>query len=231
MNTKKYENPPKEFRAVPFWSWNDRLEPELIRYQIGQMDEAGLGGYFMHARTGLATGYMGEDWMKAIETGIDEGKKHGMSAWGYDEEGYPSGYAGGAVQAAGEKYWMKWIECSRPEGYEYTEGVLAVFTEEDGKFVRQPTDSVIPAEKKPVVISGKTSPAYIDPINPESIALFIKLTHEKYYERFGDEFGKTLPGFFTDEPQFGLDMTFLITPRICTVMILRETLSGTISGD
>ena len=103
MNTKKYENPPKEFRAVPFWSWNDRLEPELIRYQIGQMDEAGLGGYFMHARTGLATGYMGEDWMKAIETGIDEGKKHGMSAWGYDEEGYPSGYAGGAVQAAGEK--------------------------------------------------------------------------------------------------------------------------------
>lgn len=204
MNTKKYENPPKEFRAVPFWSWNDRLEPELIRYQIGQMDEAGLGGYFMHARTGLATGYMGEDWMKAIETGIDEGKKHGMSAWGYDEEGYPSGYAGGAVQAAGEKYWMKWIECSRPEGYEYTEGVLAVFTEEDGKFVRQPTDSVIPAEKKPVVISGKTSPAYIDPINPESIALFIKLTHEKYYERFGDEFGKTLPGFFTDEPQFGL---------------------------
>ena len=130
MNTKKYENPPKEFRAVPFWSWNDRLEPELIRYQIGQMDEAGLGGYFMHARTGLATGYMGEDWMKAIETGIDEGKKHGMSAWGYDEEGYPSGYAGGAVQAAGEKYWMKWIECSRPEGYEYTEGVLAVFTED-----------------------------------------------------------------------------------------------------
>lgn len=98
MNTKKYENPPKEFRAVPFWSWNDRLEPELIRYQIGQMDEAGLGGYFMHARTGLATGYMGEDWMKAIETGIDEGKKHGMSAWGYDEEGYPSGYAGGAVR-------------------------------------------------------------------------------------------------------------------------------------
>lgn len=168
------------------------------------MDEAGLGGYFMHARTGLATGYMGEDWMKAIETGIDEGKKHGMSAWGYDEEGYPSGYAGGAVQAAGEKYWMKWIECSRPEGYEYTEGVLAVFTEENGKFVRQPTDSVIPAGKKPVVISGKTSPAYIDPINPESIALFIKLTHEKYYERFGDEFGKTLPGFFTDEPQFGL---------------------------
>lgn len=204
MDIEKYRNPPKSFRAMPFWSWNDRLDPELIRHQIGQMDEVGLGGYFMHARTGLSTEYMSEDWMKAIEAGIDEGKKRGMSAWGYDEEGYPSGYAGGAVQASGERYWMKWIECSHPEGYSFSDGVLAVFTEENGIFFRQPLDSVLTADRNPVVITRKTSPAYIDPIDPECIALFISLTHEKYYERFGDEFGKTMPGFFTDEPQFGL---------------------------
>ena len=30
---------------------------------------------------------------------------------------------------------------------------------------------------------------------------FIKITHEAYYKRFSNEFGKTMPAIFTDEPQ------------------------------
>lgn len=40
-------------RPVPFWSWNDKLEPDELRRQIGAMQDAGTGGFFMHARADL----------------------------------------------------------------------------------------------------------------------------------------------------------------------------------
>lgn len=46
----------------------------------------------------------------------------------------------------------------------------------------------------------KTDPYYIDTLNPASTRKFIELTHERYRKTVGDEFGKTVPGFFTDEP-------------------------------
>lgn len=45
--------------------------------------------------------------------------------------------------------------------------------------------------------------AYVDTMNPEAIARFLELTHEAYYKEVGDEFGKTVPAIFTDEPRLG----------------------------
>ena len=70
---------------------------EELRRQVRNMHEAGMGGFFMHARGGLETEYMGEDWFRAIEASMDEAKKLGMNAWCYDENGWPSGFAGGAL--------------------------------------------------------------------------------------------------------------------------------------
>lgn len=41
---------------------------------------------------------------------------------------------------------------------------------------------------------------YIDALNPESTAKFIEVTHEKYKNAVGSDFGETVPGFYTDEP-------------------------------
>ena len=84
-------------RPVPFWSWNDKLEPDELRRQIGAMQDAGMGGFFMHARGGLETEYLSEDWFRAVEASVDEAKKRGMQAWCYDENGWPSGFAGGKL--------------------------------------------------------------------------------------------------------------------------------------
>lgn len=40
---------------------------------------------------------------------------------------------------------------------------------------------------------------FVDPMNPEAVAAFIKLTHERYRKRYQAEFGKTILGIFTDE--------------------------------
>lgn len=49
--------------------------------------------------------------------------------------------------------------------------------------------------------------AYVDTLNPEAIAEFIRITHEAYARNVGEHFGKLAPAIFTDEPQF--------TPRGC----------------
>ena len=41
---------------------------------------------------------------------------------------------------------------------------------------------------------------YIDALNPEATKRFIELTHEQYKTAVGAEFGKIVPGFYTDEP-------------------------------
>lgn len=55
------ENPPKKYRGIPFWSWNDKLDSEMLKWQINEMDKVGLGGYFMHARAGLQTEYLSDE--------------------------------------------------------------------------------------------------------------------------------------------------------------------------
>lgn len=81
-----FKNPPSEYRVVPFWSWNEKMEPDEIRRQLRLMKEAGWGGSMVHSRTGLLTEYLGEDWFKAIDATIDESEKQGMLVWLYDED-------------------------------------------------------------------------------------------------------------------------------------------------
>lgn len=203
------KNPPKEYRPVPFWSWNDKLDPEMLKWQIREMDKAGLGGYFMHARSGLQTGYLGKEWMNCIRACIDEGKRYGMNSWCYDEEGWPSGFAGGMVTALGEKYHMRWIEIEETVRASYTSGdnLLGIYIldnknnelkriciEEVGNF---PENS-----EKLLVVKEESNPYYIDILDKKAVKAFIEVTHDKYYELFKDEFGIGMPGFFTDEPQF-----------------------------
>jgi hypothetical protein len=44
--------------------------------------------------------------------------------------------------------------------------------------------------------------ALIDYLNPDATRAFLKITHETYKEAVGDEFGKTVLGFFGDEPDY-----------------------------
>lgn len=44
---------------------------------------------------------------------------------------------------------------------------------------------------------------YVDTMNPEAVAEFIRVTHETYQKHVGKEFGSTVPAIFTDEPRMG----------------------------
>ena len=94
---KTFAQPGMTYRGKPFWSWNGRLEEAEVRRQIRVFKRMGLGGGFMHSRVGLATPYLSEEWFRIVKACIDECRQHGMEAWLYDEDRWPSGAAGGLV--------------------------------------------------------------------------------------------------------------------------------------
>ena len=54
-------------------------------------------------------------------------------------------------------------------------------------------------------ISGDTpwfnDQAYVNTLDKKALDEFIRVTHEKYYAELKEEFGKSIPSIFTDEPQ------------------------------
>lgn len=91
-----------DLNPAPFWFLNDRLDPQEMRRQVRLMAEQRVGGFFLHARMGRQTAYLSDEWFLAIDAAIDEAKKTGLGVWIYDEDNWPSGYAGGAVLQSGE---------------------------------------------------------------------------------------------------------------------------------
>ncbi|HHX61319.1 MAG TPA: hypothetical protein GX707_11510, partial [Epulopiscium sp.] len=48
---------------------------------------------------------------------------------------------------------------------------------------------------------------YINALDKEAVEEFIRITHEKYFQAVGDDFGKSIPAIFTDEPHVKGKMT------------------------
>ena len=96
---KEFANPGSAYRGKPFWSWNGELTKEELIRQVHVMKAMGLGGFFMHSRTGLITEYLGDEWFRLTNACADEGEKTDMEAWLYDEDRWPSGSARGLGDA------------------------------------------------------------------------------------------------------------------------------------
>ena len=215
---KEFSNPGSAYRGKPFWSWNARLEPEELRRQIRILKQMGLGGFFMHARVGLATPYLGPEWFDCVKACLDEAGKLGMEAWLYDEDRWPSGFAGGLV-TKNPRYRRRMLRgrvLKQPVELRWSKNIVAAFT---GRFTGFEAQDVVQLARgtRPVRLSGgqsilvfeiqvdECSPGfngytYVDTMNPVAVREFLRVTHEAYRKQVGQHFGRTIPGIFTDEP-------------------------------
>ena len=196
-----WRNPPVSARPIPFWSWNDCIDDERARWQIDEMAKAGMGGFFIHARTGLNIPYMSREWFDRIRTCIDRAKEDGLAVWLYDEDGWPSGFAGGAVTALGDRYHARGLKIEKLADAAEAGSIpnLLGIYRTDGAMGRLTGDA--PSGGPAYAVSHTAGPYYIDVLNAQVVREFIDRTHERYYQEFGSEFGKTIRGFFTDEPR------------------------------
>ncbi|ULH18021.1 glycoside hydrolase family 5 protein (plasmid) [Deinococcus sp. KNUC1210] len=99
LTAEAFRHPAAEFRGVPFWSWNSTLRREQLERQAGIFSHMGMGGYHLHSRTGLNTPYLGDEFMARVTDAVTWAKRDGLKVWLYDEDRWPSGFAGGSSPA------------------------------------------------------------------------------------------------------------------------------------
>ncbi len=170
-----FKNIPNKYRPVPFWSWNEKLETEETKRQVREMEQVGIGGFFMHARGGLQTEYMGEEWFDNVEAAIEEAEQQQMFPWAYDENGWPSGFGAGVVNGLGLEYQQKYLRME--DALEHTETAIC----QSGSHY----------------FYYDVNPYYVDTMDKKVIAKFIETAYQPYYEKYQNR----IEGFFTDEPQ------------------------------
>ncbi len=197
---------------MPFFVWNGEVTEAGIDRQVAEFHEQGVGGFFIHPRPGLITPYMSDRWYELVRYTVDKAKKLGMQAWLYDENSYPSGFAGGHVAA------------EMPESYNEGQGLLLrKFTAPEPAaakckvLLRKTGDRFedVTADAAAQTAAGDYycfdiaySPkggwfggfSYVDLIRPGVTEKFIDLTMRGYERTIGGDFGHSVPGIFSDEP-------------------------------
>lgn len=183
-----------EYKPSVFWSFNDVLEKEELSRQLDALLQVGCSGGFLHSRVGLVTEYMSEEWMDAVRHCCREAKAKDTALWLYDEDRFPSGYAGGAVLQENDALRTKAL-CLIEDGQLQNYNVLKVYRKisEEGKDY---TIALCSAKDGNPNFEGK---CYVDLLDPETTRAFIRHTHEKYREAVGEYFGKQIKGIFSDE--------------------------------
>lgn len=218
----QFSQPSAAYRGKPFWSWNGELQKQELLRQVHIMQQMGMGGFFMHSRSGLITEYLGDEWFELINACADEAEKIGLEAWLYDEDRWPSGTAGGLV-TENPLYRAKFMRLSTLEAsaFQWTEDIVAAFA---CHLEGQSFDSChrLSINTPPEDFTGRTiliftveemakqsfynGFTYLDTLKREATDEFLAITHQAYLEKCGDRLGRSIQGIFIDEPHRGAVM-------------------------
>ena len=249
FSNDRFRDPPAVYRGTPFWSWNCELDQARLDEQLAVFRDMGFGGAHLHTRVGLSIPYLGEAFMGHIRDSVATCRELGLLAWLYDEDRWPSGFAGGLVTrdrrfrarrllitrsplAASKQgtLYAAWQVRWTPEGClsdcvrlddeaaaQALEQVLAQARDEDGDdaAARDPgvarsafesyeaagADAAELPDAAPVFAFHVIEPdnprfnnqAYVNTFDVAATERFIELTHERYAEVVGEEFGRTCP--------------------------------------
>lgn len=171
-----WQNPPAALR--PLQITHGLAPEEATRESLARWKELGMGGIVCNIP--FAEYMRSEAKWKTLVDAIDLCAELGLIVWIYDEDGYPSGAAGGIVL----------------EGHPQFEALaLAYDAQREDPFVVRPAYEHTHASNNYYMARR-----YPNLMNDVAVARFIKVTHEVYRDRLGKHFGKPIVAFFTDEP-------------------------------
>lgn len=210
-----FRTPPIDFSTAPFWVWNDVITKEKIEFQLKEFKDKGIHMAFIHPRPGLVTEYLSTEWFELVKYSVDKAKELDMLIWLYDENSYPSGFAGGHVPAAtfSASDPIAGLKLNRLEVLSESDtnnyfliikqvgNSFANITNSAKKYYNQPGKYY--AYTKWYFETGRGwhgGFSYVDLLAYGITEKFIKLTMDGYEDYIGEEFGKSVPGIFTDEP-------------------------------
>lgn len=210
---KELKDPSKSFRSAPLWVWNTKVTRNDIDRMLQELKDQGFGGAFVHPRPGMITDYLSDEWFDLYKYSVEVGKKLGLDIWIYDENSYPSGFAGGHVPA------------EMPESYNQGQGLNP---EKKETLPENAKDYFLCLKKEGATFIDITSTldhyknvkgeyylynktyygrtdwhggySYVDLLYPGVTEKFIEVTMSGYEKHFGKKLGTEIKGVFTDEP-------------------------------
>ncbi len=167
------------------------MQPNEVARQVELMARAGLGGAFIHARIGLLTPYLGEQWFAACAATLKACRDNGLIAWLYDEDKWPSGFSGGSVPLADPDFRHKAL-IARSSASPAPPDCTPVGSAQGGVQVYRWVSPLGDAW-----FNGTT---YADLLSRVAMRLFLDDAYEPYFERFSEDYGSLIVAQFTDEP-------------------------------
>lgn len=213
-----FANPPNEFRPWPLFVLNDEYLPGSGEARLTELLEnlarVGYGGVFLHPRPGLITEYLSPRWFEIIRHCIGECRRLGLVPALYDENSYPSGFAGGHVPALAPETVVQYLIPkfgTLPE--EPPKEAIAVYRTEKKIPVELVTRESLPKNSTWCAFVFETMTpmpwhggfSYTSLLNPKTTKIFLQTTYQRYRYELGEKDWKSCAAFFTDEPHLPAD--------------------------
>jgi hypothetical protein len=210
----QFADPSADYSTMPFLVWNGEVSEAEIDRHLQAFKDQGIRGFFIHPRYGLITEYLSPRWNDLIIYTVKRARAMGMKAWLYDENSFPSGFAGGHVNEQMPESWTegqglreikqtklapeagkRYAAILRRSGEAWTDitSNASAWAGKDGEFVL----FEITFYPKSPWYGGWT---YVDLIHPGVTQKFNSITLGSYLHGIGGNFGFTVPGIFSDEP-------------------------------
>ncbi len=222
---EQFQQLPSEARRLTgplFWLHGDNSK-ELLEEYVGKVAEGGNGCFTAESRP--HTDWLGEGWYRDLDICLQAAKKHDLKMWIFDEKWWPSGEVGGMVP---EKYASKRMTASAKDvtgpsefiddGYDGNHYIGTVAGKEtansiDGdslmdlsKFIKNGRLQWNAPEGKWKVIRfgwelSNKDRLLVDGASADCAEWLIQTVYQPHYDRFKKDFGKSIQGFFYDEPE------------------------------
>jgi len=221
FSLEAFLEPEAFYGPVYSWVWNAPLDEQTIRSQIDEMTQAGIQAFYIIPEppefrpetmiTTMSPPYLSPEFFRLIRLAVEYGRQKGMLVWIYDEGGWPSGNACGQLvkrrpDLAGKRIAVRNVTLAPNEAY--IPGELAVAAFQDRTRIAAgtvfPQGTVLREYYRLISATGSISPkapVLPDLLEPETIPLFIEMTHKQYYDALKDLAEAVVPFVFIDEPQ------------------------------
>ena len=207
-----FRSPPVDYGPAPLLVFNDEHEGVAGEARITEVLEGhkrvGYGGAFLHPRPGLMTEYLSARWFELMRHAVKECLRLGLVPYLYDENSYPSGFAGGHVPARVPEARSRYVSAVFGAGPDdVPDDHLSLYPwdgERPGQAVErgeiQPGHAwvaFVMGSMQPLAWHGETIyPSLLDPRTSET---FLETTYEAYRRELG-ALWDDVPAVFTDEP-------------------------------
>ena len=167
---------------IPMSAVTGRPTKDFIKWFMGEFRRVGITQFLVYPRAGCEVPYLSEEWFTTVGWILKTAEKLDFEAVWLYDE-----FNWPSGQCGGR------VMAEKPE---YGSQFLTAEKLADGS----------------VQFGFGLDSKYPNLLNPDAVDFFIQTTHEEYYRRFGDQFGKLIKGIFTDEPSYAYPTT-LLTPN------------------